>query len=187
MTEKLTRFALLCLCVVPVWLCIRRPWKRRIPHEIALGLFVAYLAALLMMALEGSWASPAAMLASARERLSTLDRIHLTPFATLRQQIRALPSDAALTQLLGNSLLFMPFGFFLPLLWRKLRGFLPAAGMCLLLTCCIEFIQLFILRTVDVDDVILNFAGSMCGAGLWWLLHRIFPSMDRILHQPQRS
>ena len=52
MTEKLTRFALICLCVLPVWLIIRKPWKRPAGREIALGLFVMYIVALLVMALE---------------------------------------------------------------------------------------------------------------------------------------
>lgn len=173
MIDRLSRFALICLCVLPVWLIIRRPWKRPRRHEILLSLFVAYIAALLVMALEGAWASPAAMLASARERLASGERIFLTPFTTIGKQIEKLPSDDSLTQLLGNTLLFMPWGFFLPLLWRRFRHPLTLALMCLGLTLCIECTQLFIGRTVDVDDLILNFAGSMCGGGLWWLCHRL--------------
>ena len=173
MTEKLTRFALICLCVLPVWLLIRRPWKRPVKREIALCLFVMYIAALLTMALEGTWASPAAMLQSARERLSSLESIYLTPLKTIRQQLSTIDTDESRTQLLGNTLLFMPWGFFLPLLWRKFRRFFPIAGMCLLLTCLIEGTQLFIGRTVDVDDLLLNFLGSLCGAGLWWIVHRL--------------
>lgn len=173
MSEKLTRFALICLCVLPVWVIVRKPWKRSAPREFALGMFVAYIAALLVMALEGNWASPANMLASARERLGSLEGIYLTPFNTIRQQIEKLPSDESLTQLLGNTLLFAPWGFFLPLLQRHFRRLLPVAAMCLALTCMIEFTQLFIGRTVDVDDLILNFLGSMCGAGLWWIIHRL--------------
>jgi len=167
--DRLSRFALICLCVLPVWLIIRRPWKRPRRREILLSLFVAYIAALLVMALEGTWASPAAMFASARERLASGERIYLAPFATIGRQIGKLPSDDSLTQLLGNTLLFMPWGFFLPLLWRRFRHPLTLALMCLGLTLCIEFTQLFIGRTVDVDDLILNFAGSMCGGGLWWI------------------
>ena len=178
MTEKLTRFALICLCVLPVWVILRRPWKRPVKREIALGLFVAYIAALLVMALEGNWTSPTDMLASARERLAHLDdvtksEIHLTPLRTIRLQLASIHTDESRTQLLGNTLLFAPWGFFLPLLWKKFRRFLPVAGMCLLLTCFIEFTQLFIGRIVDVDDLILNFAGSMCGAGLWWIVCRL--------------
>ena len=173
MTEKLTRFALICLCVLPVWLIIRRPWKRPVKREIALCLFVMYIAALLTMALEGTWSSPAAMLQSARERLSSLESIYLTPLKTIRQQLSTIDTDESRTQLLGNTLLFMPWGFFLPLLWRTFRRFFPIAGMCLLLTCLIEGTQLFIGRTVDEDDLLLNFLGSLCGAGLWWIVHRL--------------
>ena len=173
MTEKLTRFALICLGVLPFWLIARKPWRRRPCREAALGLFVLWLTALLVMVLEGTWAAPADMLASARERLSTGQSIHLTPLATIRRQLRTIDTDESRTQLLGNTLLFMPWGFFLPLLWRRFRRFFPIAGMCLGLTCAIEFTQLFIGRTVDIDDVLLNFAGSMCGAGLWWVCHRL--------------
>lgn len=173
MTDKLTRFALICLCVLPVWLILRRPWKRPLRHELALCLFVMYIAALLMMALEGAWASPAAMLQSARERIASMESIYLTPLQTIRQQLSTIDTDESRTQLLGNTLLFLPWGFFLPLLWRRFRRLLPVAGMCLGLTCFIEFTQLFIGRTVDVDDLILNFLGSMCGAGLWRITRRL--------------
>ncbi len=177
MTAKLTQFALICLCALPVWLIIRKPWKRPLPREIALGLFVAYIAALLVMALEGEWASPADMLASAGERLTSMSGIHLTPFETIRNQVSALPSDESLTQLLGNTLLFAPWGFFLPMLWRHFRHPLMLAFMCLWLTCFIESTQLFIARTVDVDDLILNFVGSICGGGLFGLLNALCPRL----------
>jgi glycopeptide antibiotics resistance protein len=172
-TEKLIQFALICLCVLPVWLLVRKPWKRRPAREIAMCLFVAYIAALLVMALEGNWASPAAMLASARERLSTGEGLRLTPFETIRLQLSSINTDESRTQLLGNTLLFLPWGFFLPLLWKRFRRFFPIAGMCLGLTCFIESTQFFIGRTVDVDDLLLNFCGSIAGTGLWWLIHRL--------------
>ena len=173
MTEKLTRFALICLCVLPVWVIIRKPWRRPANREIALCLFVAYIAALLTMALEGTWTSPAAMLQSARERLASGEGLRLIPFETIRQQMSSLDTDESRTQLLGNTVLFMPWGFFLPLLWQRFRRFLPVAGMCLALTCFIEGTQLFIGRTVDVDDLILNFLGSLCGAGVWWVCRKL--------------
>ena len=173
MTEKLTRFGLICLCALPVWMLVRKPWKHPWRRECMLGLFVAYIAALLVMALEGAWTAPADMLACARERLASLEGIYLTPLSTIGKQISDLPSDESLTQLLGNTVLFAPWGFFLPMLWKKFRRLLPIASMCLALTCFIEFTQLFIGRTVDVDDLILNFLGSMCGAGLWWIIRRL--------------
>ena len=128
MTEKLTRFGLICLCVLPVWGIVRKPWKRPWRRECTLGLFVAYIAALLVMALEGAWTAPADMLASARERLAGMEGIYLTPLSTIGKQIRDLPSDESLTQLLGNTVLFAPWGFFLPMLWKKFRRLLPVAA-----------------------------------------------------------
>ena len=173
MTEKLPRFGLICLCVLPVWGIVRKPWKRPWRRECTLGLFVVYIAALLVRALEGAWTAPADMLTAALDRIASQEGIYLTPLNTIRQQVEKLPSDESLTQLLGNTVLFAPWGFSLPMLWKKFRRLLPVAGMCLGLTCFIEFTQLFIGRTVDVDDLILNFAGSMVGAGLWWLGHRL--------------
>lgn len=173
MNEKLIQFALICLCVLPVWLIIRQPWKRPTSREAALCLFMMYLTALFIMALDGAWSTPAAMLASARERLLTRTAIFLKPLSTIRHVLSKFPSDYAYTQLLGNTLLFMPWGFFLPLLWKPFRRLLPITAACLGLTCFIEFTQLFIGRTVDVDDLILNFPSSMCGAGLWWITHRL--------------
>lgn len=185
MTAQLLRFSLLFLGAVPVWLILRRPWKRRIPREIALGLFVAYLTALLIMALEGSWASPAAMLRSARERLASMDRIHLIPLTTISRQVRALPSEDALTQLLGNTLLFAPWGFFLPLLWTRFRSVKWALLYSIGLTLFIECTQLFIDRFCEVDDLILNCVGSLTGAGIWLLCRRLFPALEALSdHSP---
>ena len=178
MISQLTKLACICLCALPVWLVLRRPWRRPAPREIALGLFMVFMVGVLVMALEGQWASPAAMLSSACERVRTGDHINLVPLLTIRNQLTGSDVSTALTQLLGNTLLFMPWGFFLPLLWRRFRGFLRMTGMSLALTLFIEGTQLFIRRMVDVDDLILNFAGSMCGAGLWWICHRIARRKD---------
>ena len=180
MIANLTRFALICLIALPLWVLLRRPWQRRLPREIALSLFAAYLTALLVMALDGVWAFPAAMLQSALARIRTLDNINLTPFAVIRAQLGTFRQESSRMPLLGNTLLFAPYGFFLPLLWRRFRQPFRIAGMCLLLTCGIEFTQLFIQRMVDVDDLLLNFAGSMSGAGLWWICHRLIPAADTL-------
>lgn len=154
----------------------RRPKPLR---ELALTLFFVFMAGVLMMALEGDWAAPAAMLQSAAERLRSLDGIHLQPFQTIGPQLRALPKLTAVTQLLGNTLLFAPWGFFLPLLWQRFRHPLRLMATALALTLAIECTQLFINRFVEVDDVLLNFLGSMLGSGAWWVLHGRFPQIDR--------
>lgn len=146
-----------------------------------MGIFAIFMASMLYMALEGKWESPTSMLRSALSRLQTGDKIHLCPFRTIGPQVTALPELNALTQLLGNTLLFMPWGFCLPLLWPRFRRVGRMALMALGLTLFIECTQLFIDRYVEIDDVLLNFLGSMAGTGLWWIVHRRFPRLDAYL------
>ena len=189
MIPQLERLLTLCLYALPLWVLLRGGWlllrkPRRRPRplrEAAMCLFAVFMAGILSMALEGQWAAPQVMLQSALTRLPTLEKIHLRPFHTIGPQLRALPGITSLTQLLGNILLFAPWGFFLPLLWPCFRRPLRMAGMALLLTCFIEFTQLFIDRYVEVDDLLLNFLGSMLGAGAWWVLHRLLPQLDGCL------
>ncbi|MCQ2537403.1 MAG: VanZ family protein [Lachnospiraceae bacterium] len=64
----------------------------------------------------------------------------------------------------GNIILFVPLGLFLTAIkrrFRKLKRFVP---MVIVILVAIETVQLFTLRGVfDVDDIILNFFGAICG------------------------
>ena len=67
------------------------------------------------------------------------------------------------TMLVGNVAMFVPFGFFLPLVTRvRSRGkiLLTSAAAPL----CCEVFQLVFGRSFDVDDLICNFAGIVIGA-----------------------
>ena len=75
-----------------------------------------------------------------------------------------------LINLAGNLLIFVPLGFFAPLLWRKLRHWWAAPGLSMGVSCLIEFLQLFLGRSVDIDDVILNTLGGLAGYILFCLL-----------------
>ena len=62
-----------------------------------------------------------------------------------------------------NVLLFIPFGFFLPISWSEFsdRKKIILAGVGA--TCIIEILQIFTFRTTDVDDIITNTVGTMIG------------------------
>ena len=72
---------------------------------------------------------------------------------------------------LANIIMFMPFGFCPALLWRGSKWY-KALGIGLLFTENIECWQLFVGRTFDVDDLILNMVGAMLGWLLWVALKR---------------
>ena len=77
-------------------------------------------------------------------------------------------------------LMFMPFGFLLPIIKRKKISFGKTLFYSFLLSLTIELIQFslstfvygFVYRTFDVDDLMLNTLGGIIG----WLLFPIFSS-----------
>lgn len=186
MQEQLRLFGLHAVRAIVLFALFRRSWRRPVIREIMLLLFTGCMAGVLLMTLQGSWAAPSQMLLSARSRLASLEKINLLAGETLHRTWYSAPDSPARKELIGNFVLFMPWGFFLPLLWHRWRSFFRMTAMCLLLTCAIESIQLFIDRTVDIDDIIVNFLGSMSGAALWWLLHRLFPATERLSSQDIR-
>lgn len=99
----------------------------------------------------------------------------LKPFEEISRAINR-QSYWLLFMLLGNIILFIPIGFFPALLWRGWKGwksFLTGFAV----STSIEFIQFFIGRSTDVDDVILNTVGALIGFLLFCVLRMMFPNL----------
>lgn len=64
--------------------------------------------------------------------------------------------------LLGNIAMFIPLGFFLPFVTKK-APFNVIWKTAILVPLVMEFLQLVFGRSLDVDDLICNFAGIMIG------------------------
>lgn len=70
---------------------------------------------------------------------------------------------AMFTNLFGNVVIFMPFGFFLPMA-SKYRSFLAAVFYSFALSFCVETFQLLTkVGSFDVDDLLLNTLGGALG------------------------
>ncbi len=76
--------------------------------------------------------------------------------------------------LAGNVLVFMPFGFLLPIMSKKLRGFLRIVLLGLALSLIVECIQ-FVTNTgcFDVDDLLLNTIGTALGFAIFAIMQQI--------------
>ena len=85
--------------------------------------------------------------------------------------------------ILGNMLLFIPFGFFIGY-YLKLKKPISVLLMCLIVSGTIESTQLIIGRVFDVDDIILNLIGGIIGFVLWKLLEDIKDLLPSILRKP---
>ena len=70
---------------------------------------------------------------------------------------------AMFTNLFGNVIIFMPFGFFLPMA-SKYRSFFAAVFYSFTLSLCVETFQLLTkVGSFDVDDLLLNTIGGVAG------------------------
>lgn len=74
--------------------------------------------------------------------------------------------------ILGNMLMFMPFGFFIGAYVKTLKIRIPFI-LCLLISCAIEVTQLMIGRVFDIDDIFLNLCGGLIGFNFYVLICNI--------------
>jgi glycopeptide antibiotics resistance protein len=86
------------------------------------------------------------------------------PFTTIRIYLDNLDSAFWVSQLVGNLLLLLPLGLFGPLLLPWLNRWWRVALLAILVSVAIEVAQLRVPdRSADVDDVLLNTLGALCG------------------------
>ena len=73
-------------------------------------------------------------------------------------------SKSVLINLFGNVAAFVPYGFFLPLLWPRMRRLFWILCSSLCFSLLVESIQLlYQVGTFDVDDLFLNTLGGVFG------------------------
>jgi len=101
-------------------------------------------------------------------RIETHDRVNLEPFQTI---------DIYETwgkQIVGNFVMLLPLGIYLPLIYKRLRkayNFFAVLLICFLVSVGIELLQLATsYRSADIDDVILNTMGGGTGFLIYQLI-----------------
>ena len=186
MADYITHFLIGGIPAVLVFACFRSYRKRALDaqrlisgiwREAALHLFVVSLFGLAAMILwpPYRWVDGNLLILNAREGLT--DGVNWVPFRMILDYIAAFETGSlfyAVVFLFGNVGTFFPLGFFPPLLFRGIRAkqiFLIGLGYSL----GAEVLQFFLGRHCDVDDVILNVIGTLCGYGIYLLLKRLFP------------
>lgn len=159
--------------------------RYRPAREIVMAIFVLFMLGLLTLTFRNGMDylkanSLAQVFTQAWVRLRRRVGVNFKPFHTIKRFLRASNPDLVRINIIGNIVMFVPWGLGLPLLWKKFQSVWKVTLMSLLLPVCIESIQLFVGRTVDVDDVILNFAGGMSGGLLYLMLKHLFPKSDEL-------
>ena len=102
---------------------------------------------------------------------------NLTPFKEILRY--NLGSNLFLKNVIGNLVMFIPYGFFVTFL-TKINRKREAIILVLTASISIELTQIIIGRVFDVDDIILNVLGGMVGYILYRLLDKIGDSLPKI-------
>lgn len=104
--------------------------------------------------------------------------VNIVPFKTITEYIlnpHNLSFKIRYTNILGNILAFIPFGFFSTVIFKKLRGIKQIITASCMFSLCIEAIQLFFLvGSFDVDDIILNTLGGFLGYLFFMLFKKLY-------------
>ena len=81
---------------------------------------------------------------------------------------------SVLRQVVLNIIFFMPFGFLFTMLYlKKDKKLLKVLVIALVFSTCIETLQFFVGRFMDVDDIIWNTSGAIIGSIIYFLINNL--------------
>ena len=110
--------------------------------------------------------------------------VNVIPFSTILKYIVAWNNEeiakrVILYNVLGNLVLLMPLGFFVPYYFKKFQTFISCCAVWLFCSMAIEVFQyIFHIGSLDIDDVILN----VSGASMLYFILRI-PVVKKIIRK----
>ena len=133
------------------------------------SLFIAYLLALIYFMFFSDFYG--------RTQVMTEYHYNLRPFREILRFIRyreTIGSVRVMLNLAGNVLGFIPFGFFVPMHFRKTRKWNIVLLLSMEFSIVIEVLQLLLkVGSCDVDDVLLNTLGGVLGYFCYFLVQQI--------------
>ena len=109
----------------------------------------------------------------------TVTGIGYTSTISFRPRISLLPFLGMITgpiDTLLNVVLFVPLGFFLPLMYRTYHHIKNVVLTGFLFSLSVEIVQMFDWGSTDINDLIINTAGVCIGYGMYRLLSKALPS-----------
>lgn len=149
--------------------------KRECRRLVGKLLFILYVAFLIYFLLFSDWYGRSPHLQY---------RYNLVPLKEIKrfwEYREVMGMYAVLTNLVGNILIFIPFGFFLPMGSAK-KSFAVTTLLSFFLSLGIETFQLLTkIGSFDVDDLLLNTLGGIVG----YLLYRVLSYIRRRMYEKE--
>jgi glycopeptide antibiotics resistance protein len=116
------------------------------------------------------------------------------PMQTIAMQLRRIDEPGVAWQLVGNLALLLPFGIALPILWPAARRPLGIVVTIVGLGVAVEAAQVAIdlaagamVRSLDIDDAILNASGVAIGYAIWWLGRWVGPAGRSLVAEERQA
>ena len=82
---------------------------------------------------------------------------------------------------IGNIAVFVPFGIFVPILFVRCKNIFLTTLLALQMSLIVELIQLVtMVGSFDVDDILLNTLGGLCGYLIWFIFRIVKKIRDKI-------
>lgn len=134
--------------------------------EILFYLYIAFLILFVVLKFDGSFERITSLHNSIIENEKDgIRNINLIPLRSMAPYLKNITEPYAFKNIIANILVFIPLGFFVSN--KNHKNVFKTLIICLGIILSIELIQLFFkIGFFDVDDIILNFIGSLLGMGI---------------------
>lgn len=159
---------ILAVCYLPIYFILRKkiPFSRQLVYFL-LGVCVLVICTATFL----EWIIACAL--DGRPVIAARHSLNLIPFQFITET-RAMGVRKQLTQTIANIVMFLPLGFIFPIAFKKARTFWKTTVSMMLFSFFIEFVQYFIGRSADIDDLMLNTLGGMLGYLIFCLFSKRF-------------
>lgn len=111
------------------------------------------------------------------------ERVEMVPLQGIKTVLYSGINEYAVMNILGNILMFFPIGYLFPFLFEKLRKWYRIIPLGMLISCLIEFTQLFLKRGTDIDDILLNVLGTLFGYVFYKLTKFFLPDRTKLFEE----
>lgn len=159
---------LLAVLYLPVYFILRN--RISMPRQLAYFLFIGCV---LVIAGATVLETVIIRIADGMPLLSAMHSLNLIPFQFITTEW-GMSTRKQITQEIANVMMFVPLGFIFPAVYKRLRRCRWTILCTMGVSFCIEFMQYFIGRSADVDDVLLNTCGGVIGYLLFIAFSRFF-------------
>lgn len=134
--------------------------------KILFYIYIAFLILFVVLKFDGSFERIISLHNSIIENEKDgIRNINLIPFKSISPYLRNITEPYAFKNIIANILVFIPLGFFISN--KNSKNVFKTVVICISVILSIECIQLlFKIGFFDVDDIILNFIGSLIGMGI---------------------